>query len=97
MENHGKLWRFPIYSKIEFKLRVGGHQKEELQGKRVMEYGDSVYRDGRLFLHMAVDVPEEDPFPSSDVIGDDLGMVNMADDPTGKIVPLKRPKRSKNL
>ncbi len=51
-----KLRRFPIYSKIEFKLRVGDHQKEELKEK-MMEHGDLVYRDGRFFVHMVVDAP----------------------------------------
>lgn len=46
---------------------------------------DLVYRDGKFFLYATCDMPEDTPIEPDDVLGVDLGVVNLAVDNTGEV------------
>jgi IS605 OrfB family transposase len=46
---------------------------------------DLVYRDGKFFLYATCDMPEDTPIEPDDVLGVDLGVVNIATDSTGEV------------
>ena len=76
-----------LRGRLKLRLLVGGYQKEVLEGRRWgvrRGQADLVYRDGRFFLYVVVDAPEENPFQPKDIIGVDLGIVNIATDSTGR-------------
>jgi len=75
-----------LRGRLKLRLLVGGYQKEALEGRWGMRRGqaDLVYRGGRFFLYVVVDAPEENPFQPKDIIGVDLGIVNIATDSTGR-------------
>jgi putative transposase len=60
----------------------GAYQKAR-QG-RIQGQADLVYRQGRWFLLCTIEMPEEAPIEPRDVIGVDLGIVNIAADSTGE-------------
>jgi len=76
-----------LRGRLKLRLLVGGYQRGKLEGRRWgMKRGqaDLVYRNGRFFLYVVVDAPEENPFQPKNVIGVDLGVVNIATDSTGR-------------
>jgi putative transposase len=73
-----------LRGRLKLRLLVGGYQKEALEGRRVRGQADLVYRNGEFFLYVVVDAPEENPFQPKNVIGVDLGIVNIATDSTGR-------------
>jgi putative transposase len=76
-----------LRGRLKLRLLVGGYQKEALEGRRWgMRRGqaDLVYRNGEFFLYVVVDTPEENPFQPKNIIGVDLGIVNIATDSTGR-------------
>jgi len=46
---------------------------------------DLVYRDGKFSLYATCDMPEDTPIEPDDVLGIDLGVVNVAVDSTGEV------------
>ena len=52
---------------------------------RVQGQVDLVYRDGKFFLYATCDMPEGTPLEPDDVLGVDLGVVNIAVDNTGTV------------
>ncbi len=62
---------------------VCGEYQKERQG-RIKGQADLVYRQGRFYLLCTIDMPEETPIEPKDVIGVDLGIVNIATDSTGE-------------
>lgn len=46
---------------------------------------DMIYRDGDFFLLATCDMPEGDPVEANDILGVDLGVVNIATDNTGEV------------
>jgi len=73
-----------LNGRLKLKLRIGSYQKERLEGRRMRGQADLVYRNGRFFLYVVVDAPEENLFQPVDVLGVDLGITNIATDSTGK-------------
>ncbi len=61
----------------------GGYQKER-QG-RIKGQADLVYRGGKFYLLCTIELPEGSPIEPTDVIGVDLGIVNVATDSTGEV------------
>jgi putative transposase len=45
---------------------------------------DLVYRDGKFFLYATCDMPEDTPIEPEDVLGIDLGVINICVDSTGE-------------
>jgi len=75
-----------LRGRLKLRLLVGGYQRGKLEGRWGMRRGqaDLVYRNGRFFLYVVVDAPEKNPFQPKDIIGVDLGIVNIATDSTGR-------------
>lgn len=59
-------------------------QYQESRFDRVRGQADLVYRNSEFFLHATVDLPEPPPIDNDDVIGVDLGIVNLATDSDGE-------------
>jgi putative transposase len=59
-------------------------QYQQLRFKNVRGQVDLLYRDGRFFLAVVVDVPEPPPERPEDFLGVDLGIQNIAADSDGK-------------
>jgi IS605 OrfB family transposase len=62
---------------------VCGAYQEARQG-RIQGQADLVYRGGRFYLLCTIEMPEEAPIEPVDVLGVDLGIVNIATDSTGE-------------
>jgi putative transposase len=61
----------------------GAYQKER-QG-RIKGQADLVYRQGKFYLLCTIEMPEDTPIKPTDVLGVDLGIVNIATDSTGEM------------
>jgi IS605 OrfB family transposase len=62
-------------------VRFGAYQAARLD--RRQGQADLIYRDGRWLLAVTADAPEEMPFDPEDILGVDLGIVNVATDSDG--------------
>ncbi len=60
----------------------GAYQKDR-QG-RIKGQADLVYRQGKFYLLCTIDIPENAPVEPTDVLGVDLGIVNLATDSSGE-------------
>src|SRR5437763_12259700 len=60
----------------------GAYQKER-QG-RIKGQADLVHRQGKFYLLCTIEMPEGAPIVPNDVLGVDLGIVNLATDSTGE-------------
>jgi IS605 OrfB family transposase len=63
---------------------VCGAYQRERQG-RIKGQADLVYRKGKFYLLCTIEMPEAAPIEPVDVIGVDLGIVNIATDSTGEV------------
>lgn len=61
---------------------MGDYQKARFD--RVRGQADLIFRNGTFYLYATVDVPEPPPTDGDDVIGVDLGIVNLATDSDGE-------------
>jgi putative transposase len=59
-------------------------QYQQLRFKNVRGQADLIYRDGKFFIAVVVDVPEPPPNKPTDFLGVDLGIKNIAADSDGK-------------
>jgi IS605 OrfB family transposase len=73
------LWALTGRLRIPF---VCGAYQRERQG-RIKGQADLVYRGGKYFLLCTIDLPEGAPVEPVDVLGVDLGIVNLATDSDG--------------
>ncbi|MCW3041857.1 MAG: Transposase, OrfB family [Actinobacteria bacterium] len=74
------IWTIAGRQQIPFVC--GAKQRKMLAWQR--GESDLVYRDGNWFLHATVHVPKGEPNGATDVLGVDLGIVNIAYDSDGK-------------
>jgi IS605 OrfB family transposase len=63
-------------------LRYGAYQAARLD--RRQGQADLVYRDGAFYLYVTIDLPAPPPTETGDVLGVDLGIVNVAVDSDGE-------------
>jgi putative transposase len=75
------LWALSGRLRVPF---VCGQYQRERQG-RIKGQADLVYRQGKFFLLCTIDLPEGSPVEPKDVIGVDLGIVNLATDSDGEV------------
>src|SRR5205823_11380447 len=61
---------------------VGGYQQARMD--RIKGQADLLYRNGTFFLAVTLDTPEPAPQDTLDILGIDLGIVNLATDSTGE-------------
>lgn len=74
------LWAISSRLLVSF---VCGAYQEERRG-RIKGQADLVYRQGKLYLLCTIDMPEDTPITPKDVIGVDMGIVELATDSTGE-------------
>jgi len=72
-----------LKGRIEIPVLFGSYQKERL--KRIRGQADLIYRKNEFYLAVVVDAPEPSKFAVTDVLGVDLGIVNLAVDSDGQI------------
>jgi IS605 OrfB family transposase len=66
-----------INGRIKLPIKFGNYLP--LENKRVRGQADLIYKNGEFYLMLVVDIPEEPPNSSfSNVLGVDLGIVNLA-------------------
>jgi putative transposase len=75
------LWALSGRLRMPF---VCGAYQSERQG-RIKGQADLVYRQGKFYLFCTIDLPEGAPVEPTDVLGVDLGIVNLATDSDGNI------------
>jgi putative transposase len=68
--------------RIELPFQVSDHHRALLNGKRGQ--ADLILRKGRWYLYVTVEVPDGAVIQPTDVLGVDLGIVNLATDSDGK-------------
>ena len=73
------LWA--ISGRLLIPFVCGAYQKDR-QG-RIKGQADLVYRQGKFYLLCTIDMPDGSPIAPKDVLGVDLGIVNIATDSTG--------------
>ncbi len=72
-----------LQGRIEVPIVVGAYQKQKLN--RIRGQADLIYRDGEFYLAVVIDAPEPSKFAVTDVLGVDLGIVNLAVDSDGQV------------
>lgn len=77
---HVSLWTLGGRELIA--LRLGGYQRARMDRQR--GEADLIFRDGRFYLAVTLDVPEPEPFDPEGTLGVDLGIVNLAADSDGE-------------
>lgn len=65
-------------------FRVGAYQQARMEA--IQGQADLIYRNGRWFLAVTLDVPEPPVDAAEDTLGVDLGIVNLATDSDGEHV-----------
>jgi len=68
------LWA--LSGRLRMPFVCGGYQRERFG--RIKGQADLVHRDGKFFLLCTIDLPEGAPITPTDVLGVDLGIVNIA-------------------
>jgi IS605 OrfB family transposase len=71
-----------LKGRIEIPVLIGEYQKARLN--RIRGQADLIYRNGEFYLAVVVDAPEPSKFAVTDVLGVDLGIVNLAVDSDGQ-------------
>jgi IS605 OrfB family transposase len=74
------LWA--LSGRLRMPFVCGAYQRARLG--RIKGQADLVYRRGQWFLLCTIEMPEDAPIEPTDVIGVDLGIVNLATDSTGE-------------
>jgi putative transposase len=71
-----------VGGRLRIPIRFGAYQAARLD--RARGQADLVYRDGTFFLYVTIDLPTPPPIEDRDVLGVDLGIVNVAVDSDGE-------------
>ena len=77
-----KVSMVTLKGRIEIPVLLGAYQKERLN--RIRGQADLIYRSNEFYLAVVVDAPEPSKFATDDVLGVDLGIVNLAVDSDGQ-------------
>lgn len=77
-----KVSMVTLKGRIEIPVLLGMYQKERLN--RIRGQADLIYRSNEFYLAVVVDAPEPSKFAAIDVLGIDLGIVNLAVDSDGQ-------------
>ena len=72
-----------LEGRVKVPFVVGPHDARRLDLPKGQS--DLVYRDGRWFLYVTVDVPDASPIAPTDFVGVDLGIANIATDSDGNV------------
>lgn len=83
-----KISILTLDGRIEVGIQYGEYRK--LEANRVKGQADLIYKNGIFYLMIVVDLPDAEPILPDDVIGIDLGIVNLATTSDGKIYSGKK-------
>jgi putative transposase len=72
-----------LAGRLKIPIRYGKYQQARLD--RVKGQADLLYRDGTFYLAVTIDLPTPPPTETADVLGVDLGIVNVAVDSEGEV------------
>jgi len=78
-----KVSMVTLKGRIEIPVLLGTYQKERLN--RIRGQADLIYRSNEFYLAVIVEAPEPSKFDVEDVLGVDLGIVNLAVDSDGQV------------
>ncbi|HVS28402.1 MAG TPA: transposase [Solirubrobacteraceae bacterium] len=70
-----------VEGRVLIPMRLGNYQRARMDRQR--GEADLLFRDGRFYLSVTLDVPEPDAFAPVGTLGVDLGVVNLAVDSDG--------------
>ncbi len=70
-----------LQGRLKIPIRIGDYQEARLD--RIRGQADLILRDGIFYLAVVVEVPEPSKFDAVNVLGVDLGIVNIATDSDG--------------
>lgn len=85
-----------LEGRIEVSMQISTYHQSVLHGKRVRGQADLILVDGAFYLFLVVEFPENTPIETNNVLGIDLGIVNIATDSHGnsfsgkKIINLRK-------
>jgi putative transposase len=71
-----------LQGRVLIPFRIGGYQEARLSA--IKGQADLVYRQRTFYLAVTLDVPQASPTDTSDTLGVDLGIVNLATDSEGE-------------
>ncbi len=71
-----------LQGRVLVPFRVGGYQASGLD--QIKGQADLLYRHGTFSLAVTLDVPTPEPLDTTDTLGIDMGIVNLATDSTGE-------------
>lgn len=83
-----KISILTLDGRIEVGIQYGEYRK--LEANRVKGQADLIYKNETFYLMIVVDLPDAEPIIPDDVIGIDLGIVNLATTSDGKIYSGKK-------
>jgi len=72
-----------LEGRIKVPMILGAYQKGVVAGRRVRGQADLVLVDGTFYLLVAVELPDGSPIETTDFVGVDLGIANLATDSDG--------------
>jgi putative transposase len=72
-----------VQGRVLVPFRIGAYQEARLSAMKGQ--ADLMYRGGVFSLAVTLDVPTPEPGASADILGIDLGMVNLATDSEGEV------------
>lgn len=78
-----KVSMVTLKGRVEISVLIGTYQKERLN--RICGQVDLIYRSNEFYLAVVVDAPEPSKFAVTNVLGVDLGIVNLAVDSDGQV------------
>ncbi len=71
-----------VQGRVLVPFRIGGYQQSRLDS--IKGQADLLYRNGIFSLAVTLDVPEVTPEPTTEALGVDLGIINIATDSRGE-------------
>ena len=83
-----KISILTLDGRIEVGIQYGEYRK--LEANRVKGQADLIYKNGTFYLMIVVDLPDSDPIIPDDILGIDLGIVNIATTSDNKIYSGKK-------
>jgi len=71
-----------LHGRVLVAFRMGGYQQARMDS--IKGQADLLYRNGTFYLAVTLDVPEVPPEPTTETLGVDLGIINLATDSSGE-------------
>jgi putative transposase len=82
LKGPGEVSLLTLSGRVLVPLRIGEYQASRLD--QIKGQADVLYRNGTFFLAVTLDVATPEPQETTDTLGVDLGIINLATDSTGE-------------